>query len=62
MKTVWLLYILVSFNGNPKFEIYEYDIKQECEQEKVRVVQEIKEVYKIDAEAHCLYTIQSAYK
>jgi len=52
----------VSFNGNPKFEIYEYDIKQECEQEKVRVVQEIKEVYKIDAEAHCLYTIQSAYK
>lgn len=62
MKTVWLLYILVSFNGNPKFEIYEYDIKQECEQEKVRVVQEIKEVYKIDAEAYCLYTIQSTYK
>ena len=62
MKTVWLLYILISFNGESKLEIKEYDTEQQCEQEKVRVIKEIKEVYNIDAEAHCLYTIQSDYK
>ena len=59
MKIAWLLYILVYFNGNPKVEIREYTTEQKCEQEKVRVIKEIKEVYSIDAEAHCLYTIQS---
>ena len=58
MKTVWLFYILISFNGDPQLEIKEYDTEQECEQERVRVLQEVKEVYNIDAEAHCLYTIQ----
>ena len=59
MKIAWLLYILVYFNGDPKLETREYITEQECEQEKVRVIKEIKEVYSIDAEAHCLYTIQS---
>jgi hypothetical protein len=58
MKTVWLLYILVYFNDDPKLELQEYNTKQECEQEKVRVIQEIKEVYNINAEVQCLYTIQ----
>jgi hypothetical protein len=58
MKTVWLLYILIAFNGDPKVEIHEYDIEEECIQEKVRVIKEIKEVYNLDAEAQCLYTIQ----
>lgn len=62
MKTAWLLYILVYFNDNPKIELYEYTTEQQCEQEKERVIKEIKEVYNIDAEAHCLYTIQSDYK
>ena len=61
MKTVWLFYILIFFNGEPKLEIKEYDTEQECKQEIVRVLQEVKEVYNIDAEAHCLYTIQSDY-
>ena len=58
MKTVWLLYIHVYFNDDPKLELQEYNTKQECEQEKVRVIQEIKEVYNINAEVQCLYTIQ----
>ena len=52
MKTIWLLYILISFNGAPQLEIKEYDTEQECEQEKIRIKQEIKEVYNIDVEAH----------
>ena len=62
MKIAWLLYILVYFNDDPKIELYEYATEQQCEQEKVTVIQEIKEVYNIDAEAHCLYTIQSDFK
>ena len=55
MKTIWLLYILISFNGEPKLEIKEYDTEQECEQEKVRVTQEVKEVYDIkDVQVHCI--------
>jgi len=55
MKTVWLLYILIAFNGDPKLETREYDTEQECEQEKVRVIQEVKEVYDIgDAQVHCI--------
>ena len=55
MKTVWLLYILISFNGDPQLETREYDTEQECEQEKVRVIQEVKEVYDIgDAQVHCI--------
>ena len=61
MKIVWLLYIIISFNGDPKLEIKEYDTKQKCEQEKVRVIKEIKEVYNIDAEVGCLHTIQNNY-
>jgi hypothetical protein len=61
MKTGWLFYMLIFFNGEPKLEIKEYDTEQECKQEIVRVLQEVKEVYNIDAEAHCLYTIQSDY-
>ena len=62
MKTVWLLYILISFNGDPKLETREYDTEEECIQEKVRVIKEIKEVYNLDAEAQCLYTIQDKEK
>tara|TARA_R100001143_G_C3266648_1_gene90248 strand:+ start:347 stop:538 length:192 start_codon:yes stop_codon:yes gene_type:complete len=58
MKTIWLLYILVSFNGNPQLEVKEYDTEEECREEKVRVIKEIKEVYNLDAEVQCLYTIQ----
>ena len=53
MKAVWLLYILVSFNGDPQLGIEEYDTEQECIQEKARVLKEIKEVYNIkDAQVH----------
>jgi len=55
MKAVWLLYILVSFNGDPQLGIEEYDTEQECIQEKARVLKEIKEVYNIkDAQVHCI--------
>ncbi len=56
MKTVWLLYILISFNGDPKLETREYETEEECIQEKVRVIKEIKEVYNdIDnAQIHCI--------
>jgi len=53
--------MLIFFNGEPKLEIKEYDTEQECEQEKIRITQEVKEVYNIDVEAHCLYTLQSNY-
>ena len=48
MKTVWLLYILITFNGDPKLEVHEYTTQKECEQEKMRVAEEIKQVYDID--------------
>jgi hypothetical protein len=55
MKTIWLLYILISFNGDPQLEIHEYVTEQECEQEKARVIQEVKEVYDIeDVQVHCI--------
>ena len=55
MKTVWVFYMLIFFNGEPKLEIKEYDTEQECEQEKVRVIQEVKEVYDIrDVQVHCI--------
>jgi len=55
MKTIWLLYMLVSFNGNPQLEVEEYNTEEECIQEKVRVLQEVKEVYNIeDAQVHCI--------
>jgi len=55
MKTIWLLYMLVSFNGNPQLEVEEYNTEEECIQEKVRVIKEIKEVYNIeDAQVHCI--------
>ena len=55
MKTIWLLYILIAFNGDPKLETREYDTEEECIQEKVRVLQEVKEVYNIeDAQVHCI--------
>ena len=61
MKTVWLLYILISFNGDPQLETREYDTEQECEQEKVRVIQEVKEVYNIeDAQVHCIRSVKSS--
>jgi hypothetical protein len=61
MKTVWLLYVLISFNGDPKLEIKEYGTEEECEQEKERVTQEIKEVYSIeDVQVHCVLTAQSS--
>ena len=61
MKTIWLLYILVYFNGNPKVEIREYTTEQKCEQEKVRVIQEVKEVYNIeDAQVHCILSAKKS--
>jgi len=61
MKTVWLLYILIAFNGDPKVEIHEYDTEEECIQEKVRVIKEIKEVYNIeDAQVHCIRSVKSS--
>ena len=55
MQTIWLLYMLVSFNGNSQLEVEEYDTEEECIQEKVRVIKEIKEVYNIeDAQVHCI--------
>ena len=59
MKTVWLLYILIAFNGDPQLETREYNTEQECEQEKVRVTQEVKEVYNIeDVQVHCILSAQ----
>ena len=61
MKTIWLLYILVSFNGNPQLEVKEYDTEEECREEKVRVIEEIKEVYNIeDAQVHCIRSVKSS--
>ena len=55
MQTIWLLYMLVSFNGNPQLQIEEYDTEEECQEEKERVLDEIKEVYNIeDAQVHCI--------
>jgi len=55
MKTVWLLYILITFNGDPKLEVHEYATQKECEQEKMRVAEEIKQVYDIDnVQLHCI--------
>ena len=55
MKTIWLLYMLVAFNGDPKLEVKEYDTEEECQKEKERVLDEIKEVYSIDnAQIHCI--------
>ena len=52
MKTVWLLYVLVAFNGDDKLNVYEYNITEnECETEKVRIIKEFEEVYDI-------YTVQ----
>jgi hypothetical protein len=60
MKTIWLLYILISFNGDPQLEIHEYITKQECEQEKVRVMKEVKEVYDIkDVQVHCILSAKN---
>ena len=59
MKTVWLLYILLSFNGDPKLEVKEYDTEKECEQEKIIILQEIKEVYDIEnAQLHCIRILE----
>ena len=61
MKTIWLLYMLVSFNGNPQLEVEEYNTEEECIQEKVRVIQEVKEVYNIeDAQVHCIRSVKSS--
>ena len=61
MKTIWLLYMLVSFNGNPQLEVEEYNTEEECIQEKVRVIKEIKEVYNIeDAQVHCIRSVKSS--
>ena len=61
MKTIWLLYILVSFNGDPKLETYEYNTEQECEQEKVRIIKEFKEVYNLkDFQVHCILSVKSS--
>jgi len=61
MKTIWLLYILVSFNGNPQLEVKEYDTEEECREEKARVLEEIKEVYDIDnAQVHCILSAKKS--
>ena len=55
MKTVWLLYILITFNGDPKLEVHEYTTQKECEQEKMRDAEEIKQDYDIDkVQLHCI--------
>ena len=60
MKTIWLLYILISFNGDPQLEIHEYITKQECEEEKGRVMKEVKEVYDIkDVQVHCILSAKN---
>tara|TARA_R100000656_G_scaffold62733_1_gene48290 strand:- start:4338 stop:4520 length:183 start_codon:yes stop_codon:yes gene_type:complete len=59
MKTVWLLYILISFNGDPKLEIRKYDTEGECEQEKIRITQEVKEVYAVEnTQLHCIRILE----
>ena len=45
MKTVWLLYVLVAFNGDDKLNVYEYTTENECKTEKVRITKEFEEVY-----------------
>ena len=61
MQTIWLLYMLVSFNGNPQLQIEEYDTEEECQEEKERVLEEIKEVYDIDnAQLYCILSAKSS--
>jgi len=61
MKTIWLLYMLVSFNGDSQLEVEEYDTEEECREEKARVLEEIKEVYDIDnAQVHCILSAKKS--
>ena len=61
MQTIWLLYMLVSFNGDPQLQIEEYDTEEECQEEKERVLEEIKEVYDIDnAQLYCILSAKSS--
>jgi hypothetical protein len=60
MKTVWLLYILVSFNGDDKLNTYEYTTESECETEKVRIAKEFEEVYDIyTVQLYCVRGVRS---
>ena len=59
MKAAWILYILIFFNGNLKVEMHEYNTEEKCEQEKIRIAQEVKEVYGIkNVELHCILTLE----
>ena len=61
MKTIWLLYMLVSFNGDSQLQIEEYDTEEECQEEKERVLDEIKEVYDIDnAQLYCILSAKKS--
>ena len=61
MKTVWLLYILVTFNGDPKIETHEYNTENKCKEEKVRIIKEFHEVYDLNnIEIHCVKIIKSS--
>ena len=61
MQTIWLLYMLVSFNGAPQLQIEEYDTEEECQEEKERVLEEIKEVYDIDnAQLYCILSAKKS--
>jgi hypothetical protein len=53
--------MLVSFNGDPQLQIEEYDTEEECQEEKERVLEEIKEVYDIDnAQVHCILSAKKS--
>ena len=61
MQTIWLLYMLVSFNGDPQLQIEEYDTEEECQEEKERILEEIKDVYDIDnAQLYCILSAKKS--
>jgi len=62
MTFTWLLYILVIFNGASTINIKEYKTEEQCNKAQIRIKQEIKDVYNVDAETVCLYTIQHYIK
>jgi hypothetical protein len=52
----------VIFNGASTINIKEYKTEEQCNKAQIRIKQEIKDVYNVDAETVCLYTIQHYIK
>ncbi len=55
MESAWLLYILVVFNGEPNLEIRKHPTYEKCESERVRIIDELEQVYDMkDSNIYCI--------